>query len=138
MNGMQWRSLVLWIVGAALIALAFHRYGWTGVALVGGGMVMWALLHVTRLISVMKRAAHAPMGHVGSAVMLNAKLKNGVNLLHVMAITRSMGLLQSSEGAQPEVYRWTDPGGSHVTLTFLHGKLTEWALWRPENPVDVR
>ena len=31
------------------------------------------------------------MGYVGSAVMLNARLKPGVNLMHVMAMTQSLG-----------------------------------------------
>ena len=80
---------------------------------------------------VLKRAANQPMGYVASAVMLNAKLKKGVNLLHVMALTRSIGLLQTEKEAQPEVYRWQDNGGSHVTCTFMDGKLQSWALYRP-------
>ncbi len=63
--------------------------------------------------------------------MLNAKLKPGVNLLHVMAMTRAMGELQSPEGQQPEIFRWTDNGGSHVTCEFREGKLVQWMLFRP-------
>lgn len=132
MKKIQLRSSVLWIVGATLVALAYRQYAWMGVAVVVGAIVMWMLLHFTRMMAVMKRAAHAPMGHIGSAVMLNAKLKAGVNLLHVMALTRSLGLLQSERASQPEMYRWTDPGGSHVTLSFHNGKLQKWVLWRPE------
>jgi hypothetical protein len=64
--------------------------------------------------------------------MLNAKLKKGVNLMHVIAMTRSLGALQSEKDAQPEIFRWTDNGDSHVTCTFTGGKLTEWVLHRPE------
>jgi hypothetical protein len=64
--------------------------------------------------------------------MLNAKLKPGVTLLHVTAMTKSLGALQTEKDAQPELYRWTDTAGSHVTCTFVGGKLTEHALWRPE------
>jgi hypothetical protein len=92
---------------------------------------MWVLLHFTRLTQVLKRAAAQPIGYVGSAVMLNAKLKPGANLLHVVAITRSLGERLSDEGAQPEIYRWTDGGASSVTAEFANGKLVKWTLLRP-------
>jgi len=47
-------------------------------------------------------------------------------------MTRSLGVLQSDHEAQPEIFRWTDNGDSHVTCTFSSGKLTEWVLHRPE------
>jgi hypothetical protein len=131
---MKFQTPFLWAVGALLMVVAFQRMGWAGVALVGGGMVFWALLHFTRLMTVLKRAANAPVGHVASAVMLNAKLKTGVTLLHVTAMTKSLGALQTAKDAQPEVYRWQDTAGSHVTCTFVGGKLTHYVLWRP--PVD--
>lgn len=116
---------------SALVVVAWQAQGWAGVALVGGGLMMWGLLHVTRLMTVLKRAADRPKGYVDSAVMLNAKLRPGVNLLHVMALTRSLGELLSAEGASPEVFRWADSGGSEVTCTFEHGRLTHWSLQRP-------
>ena len=116
---------------AALLFLAHRTYGWPGVAAVGGGLVMWLLLHFTRLMTVLKRAANWPIGYVDSAVMLNAKLKPDVTLMHVMAMTRSLGERLSSEGMQPEVYRWRDNGGSTVTADFQHGKLRSWKLDRP-------
>jgi hypothetical protein len=128
---MNFKSILVWALGAVLVAVSYHRYSWPGVAVVVGGLVMWGLLHFTRMMTVLKRAAQTPMGHVASAVMLNAKLRKGVNLLHVMALTRSIGLLQTEKEAQPEIYRWTDAGGSHVTCTFMHGKLQSWELFRP-------
>ena len=62
---------------------------------------------------------------------LNAKLKPGVTLMHVMAMTRSLGERLSDEGAQPEVYRWRDNGHSTVTADFQDGKLVRWKLDRP-------
>jgi hypothetical protein len=103
---------------SALLVVAWQAQGWAGVALVGGGLVMWGLLHVTRLMTVLKRASDRPKGYVDSAVMLNAKLRTGVNLLHVMALTRSLGESLSDEGANNEVFRWADSGGSAVTCTF--------------------
>jgi hypothetical protein len=133
---MKFKSLVPWAIGITLVAVSYHKYSWPGVAVVVGGLVMWALLHFTRMMAVLKKTANTPMGHVGSAVMLNAKLKKGVNLLHVMALTKSIGLLQTEKDAQPEIYRWTDGGLSHVTCTFMHGKLQSWELHRPPIPAD--
>lgn len=123
---------------SALVVVAWQAQGWAGVAMVGGGLVMWGLLHFTRLMTVLKRAADRPKGYVDSAVMLNAKLRPGVNLLHVMALTRSLGELLSEPGVDPEVFRWTDGGGSQVTCHLVGGRLKHWELVRPElDPVDA-
>jgi hypothetical protein len=129
---MNWRRILVPVAGAALIVAGWRAYGWPGVAVVVSGGVMWALLHVTRVMHVLKQAADRPVGHVGSAVMLNARLRAGVSLLHVMAITRAMGELRSPKDEQPEIFRWTDPGGSHVTAQFQDGRLVSWTLWRPD------
>ena len=120
------------VLGVALIALAYHSYGWTGVAFVASGLVMWMLLHFNRMVQVLKRAANRPIGTVASAVMLNAKLRPGVTLLHVVALTRALGELRSPNGSQPEIYRWSDNSQSHVTCEFVGGKLEKWELWRPQ------
>jgi hypothetical protein len=119
-------AIILLTVGA------WRQFGWAGIALAGGGVVMWILLHFTRMLTILKKAADRPIGHVASAVMLNAKLKKGVSLMHVIAMTRSLGSLQSPKDEQPEVFTWTDAGQSSVTCTFVGGKLTEWTLQRPE------
>ena len=129
---MNFNRILIPIGCIVLTVVAWRSYQWPGVALVGSGIVMWVLLHFTRILTVLKRATDRPIGSVASAVMLNAKLKKGVNLMHVIAMTRSLGALQSEKDAQPEVFRWTDNGDSHVTCTFTGGKLTEWALHRPE------
>lgn len=120
-----------------LVLVGYASAGWPGVAAVVGGLVMWALLHFTRLMNVMKKAANRPMGYVGSAVMLNARLKPGVNLMHVMAMTQSLGERLSAENAQPEVYRWTDGTQSHVTCEFANGRLQKWTLERPQAEADA-
>jgi len=113
---------------------AWQAFQWAGIALAAGGVLMWILLHFTRMVTVLKKAAHRPMGHVASAVMLNAKLQKGDSLMHVIAMTRSLGVLLSENDVQPEVFRWTDTSQSVVTCTFVGGKLTEWALVRPQQP----
>ena len=115
-----------------LVLVGYASAGWPGVAAVVGGLVMWALLHFTRLMNVMKKAANRPMGYVGSAVMLNARLKPGVNLMHVMAMTQSLGERLSPADTDPEIYRWTDGTQSHVTCEFAHGRLQKWTLECPQ------
>jgi len=110
---------------------AWRQFGWPGVALAAGGVVMWILLHFTRLMHILKKAANRPIGHVASAVMLNVKLKKGMALMHVIAMTKSLGELQTPKNEQPEVFHWTDPGHSTVACTFVGGKLQDWTLTRP-------
>jgi len=131
-RAMNFNRILIPIGCIVLTVAAWRSYQWPGVALVGSGIVMWILLHFTRILTILKRATDRPIGSVASAVMLNAKLKKGVNLMHVIAMTRSLGALQSEKDAQPEVFRWTDNGDSHVNCTFTAGKLTEWVLHRPE------
>lgn len=128
---MNWRNAWVPLVGAVLVVAAYRAYGWMGVAVAVSFLVMWLLLHFTRLMAVLRKAADSPIGHVASAVMLNARLRSGVTLMHVIAMTRALGALQSHENEQPEVYRWTDAGGSHVTCEFRHGRLVSWTLHRP-------
>ena len=94
-------------------------------------LVMWLLLHVTRLMRVMKRAADRPVGQVDSAVMLNARLQPGLNLMQVIALTRALGERLGVEDEEPERWRWTDTGGSSVTVRLTGGRVTGWDLHRP-------
>ena len=129
---MNFQKIVLPVLGVVIVAVAWRGYGWAGVAMALGGIVMWMLLHFTRMMRVLQRASDRPLGWCDSAVMLNAKLRPGVNLLHVMAMTRAIGEQVSPKETQPEVYRWTDGSGSHVTCEFRHGKLVKWELFRPQ------
>ena len=134
MRNMDWRKIVVPVGALALLYAGWYSSGWGGVAFVVGGLVMFMLVHFSRLMGVLNRAAKSPKGYVGSAVMLNAKLKQGVNLLHVMAMTRSIGEALSKEGEEPELFRWTDDGGSSVTCEFVRGRLAKWTLARPDEP----
>jgi hypothetical protein len=129
---MQFQKFLYPVLALGLLAGAYVNYKWTGVALVASGLVTWALLHFSRMLQVLKRTADRPIGYVGSAVMLSAKLQKGVSLMNVIARTQALGELLTVKNAQPEVFRWTDGTKSHVTCTFLGGKLQSWALFRPE------
>ncbi|MBC7720162.1 MAG: glycerate kinase [Chitinophagaceae bacterium] len=122
------------IVGGSV--LAYRSYGWQGVAAVVSVLMFGVLLHFSRMMQVLKRAAGRPIGYVDSAVMLNAKLKPRATLLHVIAMTRALGQLTSVKGEQPEVFVWKDGSNSTVTCTFAGGKLAHHELFRPEPLAD--
>jgi len=128
---MNFQKIWVPVAGAATVVLGYVYSGWPGVALIVGALVMWLLLHFNRMMQVLKRAANRPIGYIESAVMLNAKLKPRATLMHVVAMTRSLGELRSPKDEQPEVYRWTDTGGSYVDCTFAGGRLVGHLLTRP-------
>lgn len=128
---MNLQKVLVPLGGLVLLGLGYRSWGWMGVFAVSGGLLMFLLMHFTRTMQVMRRAADRPIGYVGSAVMLNAKLKPKMTLLHVVALTRSLGHLQSPAETQPEIYRWRDNGESYVDATFAEGKLVQWQLTRP-------
>ena len=130
------RNLVAPLALVLLIFLAWRSWGWPGIVAGTGAGLLWLLLHFNRLMSVMKKAADQPIGTVASAVMLNARLKPRVNLLHVVAMTRSLGEQISPAGQEPEVYRWRDGSDSSVVCEFEGGRLARWQLLRPETPAE--
>ncbi|MEO6294017.1 MAG: glycerate kinase [Burkholderiaceae bacterium] len=134
---MNMQKIIASLVVICLMVAAYLNFKWAGVAVVATGLVTWGLLHFSRMMQVLKRAADRPIGYVGSAVMLNAKLKPGATLLHVVAMTKALGELSSPKDEQPEIYRWTDGTQSHVTCEFMNGKLKKWTLVRPEQPDDA-
>jgi hypothetical protein len=128
---MQLQRFLVPVACVMFVFAAYRSYAGTGVAFAVGLLLMWLLLHFTRLMQVLRRAADQPVGYIGSAVMLNAKLKPGVSLLHVVAMTKALGELKSTKDTQPELFRWTDATRSHVSCEFHNGKLKNWVLVRP-------
>ncbi len=129
-----------YLIPAAVVALIVAAYltnGGAGVAVVVSVLVMWMLLHFTRMMQVLKRATGRPVGYVDSAVMLNAKLKPKASLMHVLAMTRALGELRSPKDVQPEIFRWTDGSNSYVDCTFVNGKLAGHSLTRPTDKSAV-
>ena len=122
-------------VGAILAVLAVASgwtfYRWQGVVLAFTIIAFWFLLQFNRAVRVMRSAQGAPVGHVPSAVMMNAKLHEGMSMMQVVTLTRSLGTRQ---GDGDDVWRWADADGSHVTLHFRRGKLQRWQLERPASP----
>jgi hypothetical protein len=120
-------AVALMVVGF----LAFRAYGWPGLALAGGGVVMWVLLSMTRMLKVLQRTGEHPVGTVASAVMLHSRLSPGMTLLQVLALTRALGQRVGELQAPVEQYQWTDSADAAVHCTFANGKLVEWVLVRP-------
>ena len=77
MQALVWRAGAP-LLGCAVVLLAYRAYGWQGVAAAAAGLVMWLLLHFTRMMNTLKKAANRPLGFVASAVMLNARLDQGI------------------------------------------------------------
>jgi hypothetical protein len=121
-----------WIGGAlalAALVLGGVLYGWKGVILALTGVVFWLLMQFTRLMRVMRMAGSSPVGHVDSAIMLNAKLKPGMKLVDVLPLTLSLGRKTADT---PETYVWADQGGLSVEVVLEQGRVSRWTLQRPE------
>lgn len=128
-----------WGLAAVGVALAWTQYGWRGVVFAVSLIVFWLLLQFSRALRAMKNAGAAPIGRVGSAVMLHARLKTGMTLLQVIQLTRSLGQRLGEEGHDPERWQWADDGGSVVTLELRRGRLAAWTIARPaEGPEEAQ
>jgi len=112
-----------WVLAAVAIALGYARFGWQGAVLGITVVVFWLLLQFSRAMRVMRQAGQSPVGHVDSAVMLSARLKPGLRLIDILALTRSLGeRVAMDEGADLERWHWTDSGGVRVVVTLRHGR----------------
>lgn len=118
-----------WALAGAALLSAYLAYGLPGVALAFTVIVFWLLLQLGRTLRVMRRAGQAPVGSVPSAVMLNAKLREGMTMLELLPLAGSLG--RAEDGPEPEVYLWQDADGSCVRTVFVNGRLRRWALQRP-------
>ena len=117
-----------WAMALIALAAGWRGYGWPGIALAVSVIVFWLLIQFNRSVKVMRNAAGAPIGHIDSAVMLNARLSAGLPMLRVVTLTRSLGRRMAD---QPETWAWADASGSEVTVVFDKGRCKRWALTRP-------
>jgi len=120
--------IIGWGLAAIGVAAAWQAYGWQGVVMAVSVIVFWLLIQFSRALRVMKNAGESPVGHIGSTVMLNAKLREGLTMMQVVAMARSLG---RQVDPQADTWAWADDGGSEVTLEFKRGKLVKWTLVRP-------
>lgn len=117
-----------WGLAAAAVAAGWLGYGWPGLALAFSVIVFWLLIQFNRAVRVMRDAAGLPVGSVPSAVMLHAKLRTGMPMLQIVALTKSLG---RHVGDAPETWAWTDASGAEVRIVLDKGRCASWALNRP-------
>jgi hypothetical protein len=118
--------LVGWALAVLAVFVGWREYGVQGLVFGATLVVFWLVLQFSRALRVMRRAGDSPIGSVDSAVMLNAKLRKGMQLLQVLTLTRSLG-----RRVGDDVYAWADDGGSEVVVTFRNGRCRSWELRRP-------
>ncbi len=117
-----------WVLAAGAVVAGWAGYGAAGVALAATVIVFWLLIQFNRSLKVLRNAGSAPVGHIDSAVMLNAQLQIGMPMIKVVALTRSLGRRVSQT---PERWAWVDAGGAEVVLDFERGLCQRWVLSRP-------
>ena len=123
-----------WGMAAVAVVAGWYSYRWPGVALAASVIVFWLLIQFNRSLKVLRNAGSAPIGHIDSAVMLNAKLQAGMPMIKVVALTRSLGRRVSEE---PERWAWADAGGSEVVVGFDKGICKSWVLNRPAEATEA-
>ena len=116
-----------WGLAVAAIAVGYVGYGWPGVLLAASVIAFWLLLQFSRALRAMRKAADRPLGHIDSAVMLHVKLRPGMQMMQILALTRSLGEKLADE---PETYVWRDAGGDAVRVEMRNGRLGDSRLER--------
>jgi hypothetical protein len=116
-----------WALAACLVALAGSLQGWRGALLAVTVVVFWLLLQFGQAMRTMRRAARSPVGHVTSAIMLNARLQRGMTMMQVLALTQSLGRQLSDT---PPTWAWEDAGGDAVHVVMAGARLDRWTLRR--------
>ncbi|WP_416759596.1 hypothetical protein ACNI65_22760 [Roseateles sp. So40a] len=126
---------ILLAIAAIVVGAVF--FGWKGAILGLSCIVFFLLMQFSQLMKVMRTAQNAPLGHVASAIMLNAKLQAGMKLVDLIRLCRSLGVK-----VDDNTYRWTDTGGDAVDVVMAQGAVASWTLIRaqstePESPSDT-
>jgi hypothetical protein len=118
-------------LAAAVVAAGAALYGWRGAVLGLTVATFGMLVQFSRALRVMRHAAQAPVGVVASASALNRALRPGMQLVQVIRLAGSLGEALSAE---PEVWRWRDPTGAAVSVTFAGGRAATWQVAAAETP----
>ena len=123
-----------WVLVVLALGVGWWQYGVKGLVFSFTLIVFWLMLQFNRSMRILRKAAEQPVGSIGSAVMLNAKLRPRMQMLEVLTLARSLG--RRVDPANDEVLAWTDAGGSEVVVTFEGGRAARWELLRPEAAPD--
>lgn len=117
-----------WSLAVIAVAVGYVQWGWRGVLLAFTLMAFWLLLQFSRALRTMREAAGGPVGMVPSAVMVHARLREGMRLPQILRLTRSLGRKLADD---PETFEWVDASGARLRAEMSAGRLARWALLRP-------
>ena len=129
-----------WTLALAAVVAGWMQWGWQGVVMAVTLIVFWLLLQFNRALRVMRQAAGAPVGYVGSAVMVHARMRRGMRLMEVIPITRSLGQVTEPDPAAGagigtrEAFTWSDESGAQLRVDLVGGRVVRWTLQRPSEP----
>ena len=121
-----------WALAVVAVAVGHAGYGWPGVLLALAVVVFWLLLQFSRALRALRAASQRPVGTVPSAVMLHSKLRAGLRLPQVLALTHSLGTRVAED---PETWAWRDDAGDAVQVELRRGRVAAWRLLRQQGPV---
>jgi hypothetical protein len=114
--------LVGWTLAALAVVAGFVGYGWRGLVLAITVIVFWLLLQFSRSLRALRDAAGRPVGEVGSALMLQARLHEGMRLTDILKITKSLGIKLADP--PEETFAWKDAGGDEVQVVLRNGRVS--------------
>ena len=117
-----------WTLALLALVVSIYAWGWRGGVLAFTVVVFWLLLQFSRSLRVLRGAAERPLGWVPNVVMLHAKLAEGMALLDILRLTRSLG--RRLGDGEPEVFAWRDDGGDELHVELRRGRLVRWTLHR--------
>jgi uncharacterized protein (DUF58 family) len=123
-----------WALAVAAVAAGYVGYGWKGVALAVTVAFFWLLLQFSQSLRVLRIASARPVGAVPNAVMLHARLQQGMRLPAVLKLTRSLGRRVADE---PEAWAWADESGDEVEVQLVDGRITAFTLKRKAAEPDA-
>ena len=119
-----------WSLAAAAVLAGWLGYGGRGVVLAISAVAFWLALQLGRTLRVMRIAAGQPLGRIDSAVMLQSRLRPGLSLLQILAMTRSLGRKVADD---PQTFVWCDGGGDAVRVELRRGRLASSRIERAES-----
>ncbi|MEZ5662631.1 MAG: hypothetical protein R3E94_03775 [Burkholderiaceae bacterium] len=120
------RSLLFPALVLALCYIGWRTYGWQGLLLAALMSSFWALLHINKLIRLMRAAASRPLGELEDVRALQQRLKPGMPMHEVVRQAGCLGKRQDAgDGDSPrhEDFVWHDAQGRTLHLRFDHGRL---------------
>jgi hypothetical protein len=118
-----------WSLAALAVVVGYVGWSWPGVALALSVIAFWLLLQFSRAMRVLRAAGRRPLGSVDSAIMFNSRLAEGLQMMQVIGLTKSLGQKQGEAGGI-ESWRWHDAGGDAVSVQLREGRVVAWQLER--------